>query len=229
MNAHHQNGKAEKKIRDLQDIARTMLLHAYQRWPNAVLFNLWTFAIRHANEMANTAPSASHPNESPLERFAQIDVKPQVKVNHTFGTPVYVLDARLQHGKRISKWSNRARVGMHLGSSPRHSRKVALVLNLLTGLVLPQCHCRYDDLCDTLKASAGNVIPASKWQAKAGFEIPEWTNEIREVIPSALQPTEVPNQDLQNDPQLDELSSTEEMASLMDDDEGRRIYESVDD
>jgi hypothetical protein len=30
-NAHHQNGRAEKKIRDLQELVRTMLLHAWQR------------------------------------------------------------------------------------------------------------------------------------------------------------------------------------------------------
>jgi hypothetical protein len=41
VNAHHQNGKAEKKIRDLQDMARSMLLHAKQRWPSAITSNLW--------------------------------------------------------------------------------------------------------------------------------------------------------------------------------------------
>jgi hypothetical protein len=33
--AHHQNGVAEKKIRDLQENARTMMLHASVRWPMA--------------------------------------------------------------------------------------------------------------------------------------------------------------------------------------------------
>jgi hypothetical protein len=31
--AHHQNGAAERKIRELQDMARTMLIHARRRWP----------------------------------------------------------------------------------------------------------------------------------------------------------------------------------------------------
>lgn len=43
VNAHHMNGKAEKKIRDLQDEARTTMLHAKQRWPTATEFNLWPF------------------------------------------------------------------------------------------------------------------------------------------------------------------------------------------
>jgi hypothetical protein len=54
--AHHQNGKAEKKIRDLQEMARCMLLHAAHRWPTAVNANLWPYAIRLANETLNSAP-----------------------------------------------------------------------------------------------------------------------------------------------------------------------------
>ena len=52
---------------------------------------------------------------------------------------------------------------------PRHSRSVALVLNLRTGHVLPQFHCQFDDICDTLRPSAGNALPLSKWQERAGF------------------------------------------------------------
>jgi hypothetical protein len=53
VNAHHQNGHAEKKIRDLQDLARTMILHAQQRWPSAITANLWPYAIRMANDVSN--------------------------------------------------------------------------------------------------------------------------------------------------------------------------------
>ena len=34
-NAHHQNGVAEKLIRDLQELSRTAVMHAQQRWSNA--------------------------------------------------------------------------------------------------------------------------------------------------------------------------------------------------
>ena len=34
--AHHTNGKAECQIRELQEMARTTLVHANQRWPEAV-------------------------------------------------------------------------------------------------------------------------------------------------------------------------------------------------
>jgi hypothetical protein len=171
VNAHHQNGKAEKRIRDLQDAARTMMLHAKQRWPSAVTTHLWPYALRMANDIANSAPSLKNNHVSPIELFSQSDISPRVKFTHTFGSPVYVLDSMLQAGKRVPKWQHKARVGMYLGASPRHSRKVALILSLTTGLVSPQFHCQFDDLFDTLKKSSGNVHPSSQWQVKAGFTV----------------------------------------------------------
>jgi hypothetical protein len=46
VNAHFQNGRAERKIRDLQDGARTSLLHAMKKWPTAITVNLWPYALR---------------------------------------------------------------------------------------------------------------------------------------------------------------------------------------
>ena len=172
VNAHHQNGKAEKKIRDLQDLARTMILHAQQRWPTAVTVNLWPYAVRMANETMNTTPSIQE-GVSPMELFAQVAIAPRVKHAHTFGSPVYVLDSALQTaGKRIPKWNRRARVGIYLGTSPRHSRRVALILSLRTGHVSPQFHVIFDDMFETLRPSAGNVLPESKWQEATGFKPP---------------------------------------------------------
>ncbi|KAL7556286.1 hypothetical protein ACA910_016078 [Epithemia clementina (nom. ined.)] len=41
VNAHFQNGIAEKTIRDHQEQARTMLLYALEKWPWMLLINLW--------------------------------------------------------------------------------------------------------------------------------------------------------------------------------------------
>jgi hypothetical protein len=95
VNAHHQNGKAEKKIRDLQELTRTMILHAQQRWPDAVNAYLWPFAMKMANNLSNRAPGIKT-GVSPIELFAQVEMSPKVKHSHTFGAPVYVLDNTLQ-------------------------------------------------------------------------------------------------------------------------------------
>ncbi len=56
VNAHWQNGIAEKRIRDLQDMATTMLLYTQRRWPDAIDKALWPYAIRHANNICNNVP-----------------------------------------------------------------------------------------------------------------------------------------------------------------------------
>jgi hypothetical protein len=58
VNAHHQNGMlAERRIRTLQEHARTMLIHANQRWPKCITANLWPYALRMANNVLNETPN----------------------------------------------------------------------------------------------------------------------------------------------------------------------------
>jgi hypothetical protein len=44
VNAHLQNGMAERRIRELQDHSRTMLIHASKRWPSVIY--TYTLAVR---------------------------------------------------------------------------------------------------------------------------------------------------------------------------------------
>jgi hypothetical protein len=188
VNAHHQNGRAEKKIRDLQELARTMILHARQRWPSAITTNLWPYALRMANEVSNITPILiGRDHVSPLELFSQVEVRPQVKFAHTFGSPVYVLDEKLQAGQSKPKWEHRARIGVYLGPSPRHSRKVALVLNLQTGHISPQFHVQHDDLYDTMRANAGNPLPVSR--CRGGRSVLDWRHEPTSQQPRREQPS----------------------------------------
>ena len=53
VNAHHQNGVAERRIRDLQDSARAMMMHSKQRWPNTVDTYLWPYAMKMASNILN--------------------------------------------------------------------------------------------------------------------------------------------------------------------------------
>ena len=49
VNAHWQNGIAEKRIRDLTEGARKQLLHATSRWSRAITLNLWPYSLRMQN------------------------------------------------------------------------------------------------------------------------------------------------------------------------------------
>ena len=166
--AHHQNGIAEKRIRDLQDCARTMLIHAQRRWPGVINEHLWPYAIRNAADVDNNLPRLKT-KQSPLERFSSVAVRPRAKHFHPFGCPSYVLHPRMQDNKKGPKWSERSRVGIYLGNSPRHARSVGLILNLTTGLVSPQYHVSYDDGFETSRKGAAGLLPTSKWQQEAGF------------------------------------------------------------
>ena len=150
VNAHWQNGIAEKRIRDVQEAARTQILHAKGRWPKAVDTALWPYALRYTVNVDN-ATINTKTMESPIERFAKTQVKPKLRHFHPFACPTYVLRNELQASQSVPKWETRARVGLYLGPSPKHSRSVALVLNVETGLVSPQYHVRFDNLFETVK------------------------------------------------------------------------------
>ncbi|KAI2513038.1 hypothetical protein MHU86_1329 [Fragilaria crotonensis] len=64
VNAHFQNAVAERRIRTLQDQARTMLIHAQHRWPKAIDAHLWPYALRVANEVHNSTASSGRKTSS---------------------------------------------------------------------------------------------------------------------------------------------------------------------
>jgi hypothetical protein len=164
VNAHFQNALAEKRIRDLQDATRTMLVHAKHRWPAAITPHLWPHALRLANDIHMNTPLSS--GKAPIELFSQIASATDPKHFHPFGCPVYALSDRMQGGGKGPKWEERARVSIHLGNSPVHSRNVCLVLNVETGTVSPQFHVKYDDLFETVRDLTHLNI---QWQSRTGF------------------------------------------------------------
>ena len=172
VDAHHQNGKAEARIRRLQELTRSMLLHAKRRWPQEISANLWPYALRMANESINATPNMSDKlRRSPDQIFLGTEVTTNPKHWKPFGCPVYVLDPSLRGSTRIHhKWKDRSRVGIYLGRSPHHNRNVALVLNPETGLVSPQYHVKFDPHFDTVKQLYGEGTKhMSMWQVKAGL------------------------------------------------------------
>jgi hypothetical protein len=192
VNAHFQNGIAEKRIRDLQEPARKQLLHAKARWPAAVTTNLWPYALRNTQHMRNSLPD-SKDGTCPFERFSGVEVAPNLKSNHTFGCPVYALNSRLASGKTIPKWNPRARVGLYIGPSPRHARNVSLVLSLDTGLVSPQFHVQHDDFFKTVSPKAGNPAILSNWQKLSGIRLDGKAEKVNARVSRGSKPTSKEN------------------------------------
>ena len=117
VNAHFQNGIAEKKIRDMTEMAHKQLLYAKARWPTTIHLSLWPYAIRNAAHVYNN------------KVFSKSEVSPNLKYYHTFGCPLFALSNALQSGKSQPRWMSRTRIDINLGHSPRDSPSVSLVLN----------------------------------------------------------------------------------------------------
>ncbi|KAL7477469.1 hypothetical protein ACHAW6_003275 [Cyclotella cf. meneghiniana] len=135
VNAHFQNGLAERAIRDITKGGRKQLLYAMARWPQVVDLALWPYTLCYA----------------------------------TFACPVFALQNSLAAGNTMPHWSPRACLGLNLGPSPFHACNVYLVLNLMTGLVSLQYHCRFDDFFETVKLNGSDINTSANWKQLAGF------------------------------------------------------------
>jgi len=88
--AHHQNGHFKKLIQDLQDHGRTVLLHAQQRWLDAVNDNLWPYAFVLCSEIWKWTPRSIN-SKIPYYLFCGSNLEePFLKHLHTLGCPTFV-------------------------------------------------------------------------------------------------------------------------------------------
>ena len=101
MNAHFQNGIAEKAILNLQDQMRKLILHACARWPQSI-YMLWPYALRTACYVSNIC-LVDLEGESKLEKFSFVNVSPSLKRWDTFECLVFSLHSSMTAGKSIPK------------------------------------------------------------------------------------------------------------------------------
>jgi hypothetical protein len=71
--AHHQNGIAERAIRNVTEKARSMMQHAYLHWPEEFHVELWPFALDYACWILNHTPNHKH-GWMPIELFCGTSV-----------------------------------------------------------------------------------------------------------------------------------------------------------
>jgi hypothetical protein len=92
---------------------------------------------------------------------------------HTFGCPVFTLQNALASGSQLPRWLPCACLGLNLGPSPMHVRNVYLVLNLITGCVSLQYHCRFNNFFKTTHHNRPDVNGTISWQLLAGLNCAE--------------------------------------------------------
>jgi hypothetical protein len=92
VNAHWQNSIAERRIRDLKEQSRTMLLYAEHHWPDAICTRLWPYAMSTACQIFNDAPTlkGDQKDRTPEEVFSGTSIAAEVRHHHTLGCPAYV-------------------------------------------------------------------------------------------------------------------------------------------
>jgi hypothetical protein len=156
--AHHQNGIAERAIRTIVSLARTMMMHATIHWPDTSDTQLWPMAVQHATYLYNRMPSLES-GTCPYDLFTRSRfVQSQFTDAHVWGCPTYVLDKTIADGKKPAKWIPRSHLTAYMGMSPKHAVNVPLVLNIKTGAITPQFHVVFDDWFATI-ASDGTDCP----------------------------------------------------------------------
>ena len=200
--AHHQNAIAEAKVKLVCHGARTILLHAQRRWPSVISHVLWPFAIQAIIDRHNKL-SLDDQGRSPLEKFAKVRGLTLPTHFHTFGCPVFILDAPNQTGSiGTPKWRPRSHTGIYLGHSPCHASSVALVLNLKTGLISPQYHIVYDDEFTTVKYLE-SLTPPPHWEHLVRTAFEKRSDLSDKISSSWLFPSE-PSPRSPNKPSTDE-------------------------
>jgi hypothetical protein len=90
VNAHHRNGRVEKRIYDIQDLSRTSILHAQHMWPDAINTFLWPYAVRYAVFNLNKVKKGDQ-EQSAVELFSKEILDINLQDFHTFGCPAFVL------------------------------------------------------------------------------------------------------------------------------------------
>ena len=126
-----------------------------------------------------------------MEKFSQSDKEIVISDFHTWGCPVYILDAENQSGGiGTPKWEPRSHTGIYLGQSPCHAGSVALVLNLRTGLISPQFHVIFDDEFTTVPYLQSDNAPPN-WHKLASTSTEHATEHQKDLAYDWLHPDNI--------------------------------------
>jgi hypothetical protein len=159
------------------------MLHAISKWPVAISHHLWSYAITNMANCRNDTPRTKV-SKTRIEMFSGADVRPSIKYHHPLSFPVYVLDNKMQFGKKIPKWMPQTRVGICLGKSPRHAQNVSLILNSRTRMASTQFHVKVDDTFQTVHGVL--EISHGTWRDGCGFTREKPTKRVSMISVTEL-------------------------------------------
>ena len=118
---------------------------------------MWPFALKDSEDRSNRFRLDKN-SLAPIHTFSKFFTNVEIKYCHTWGFPVFVLEAKAQI-VHLSKWDPKARVCIYLGHSSCHARSVTLVLNLNTLHFSPQFHVVFDDKFSTVPYMLSGEVP----------------------------------------------------------------------
>ena len=128
INAHYQNGIAERNIRTVSGMFRALILHAFLQLKNGIDRSFWPMVVEYATYIFNHLPS--HNGHVPVDLFTKSHLpRHRILDIHTWGGPIYVLDPTLQAGKKLPCWQPQYRRGHFVGFSNVQFSDISLVLN----------------------------------------------------------------------------------------------------
>ena len=164
--AHHHNAVAERSIRTIMSIARTMMIHAASHWPEmAADATLWPLAVKYAVYIFNRVPNRET-GLSALDVFTSTrQPTRQLHDLHVFGSPAYLLDKTIADGKKLPRWKPRSERVIFVGISDKHFAQCPMVLNPRTRAITTPYHVVFDDWFATVGSSVDDI---------PDFQSPEW-------------------------------------------------------
>ena len=158
VNAHHQNGVAERNISTIIECERTLILHSYIHCSNKINMELWTFSVRYSVDLWNNTPHVELEIKTPNELFSNINivlihsehVKRYNRLPHfnTFGCPVYVLHNDLQ-GTNATAFSINGKGVQREGSTSENHHNTHPPLPLFSSLKQSSHHHNFTSLWTT--------------------------------------------------------------------------------
>jgi hypothetical protein len=150
--ANHQNAVSERNIQKICYWPRHMMAHAAVYWPSNGADNicLWPLAVQHTVWLFNHIPNQVTGLTSSEVFTKTTSDHCNLFCSHVWGYPLFVLNSRLQDGKKIPKWNQRSCLAQFVDFSSEHSTLVAMVRNLKTNHISPQFHLIHNEIFETI-------------------------------------------------------------------------------